>query len=180
MADTAAAVGGLVIAAILRGKISPNVDGAEDLLTSVVSELGTWAAELRATLERHQPLSGDALLAMRARPRPSWRDDPSTARQVSFPLDLGATEAECRGLTKGEASDRIDQLLAVRDGQHVGASRGDAPRPADTPARSAAEAPAPPAAAASPSGSTMMVAVLGVGAVFAGILIAAVLVWVAG
>lgn len=46
----------------------------------------------------------------------AWRDDPMSDRQRAYLLDLGAKPASLNGITKGEASDRIDRLLALRDG----------------------------------------------------------------
>lgn len=46
-------------------------------------------------------------------PEPSddWRDDPASARQLSYLADLGASANQMRGITKGEASELIDELL---------------------------------------------------------------------
>lgn len=44
----------------------------------------------------------------------SWQDDPITVRQLTFLIDLGETEENCRTFTKGTASKRIDELLYQR------------------------------------------------------------------
>ena len=44
--------------------------------------------------------------------KPSWRNDPATAGQVALLTNLGEPEAECHGLTKAEASERIARLNA--------------------------------------------------------------------
>ncbi len=121
--------------ALADGEVSPEE----------VGELRGWIASLRETLAGTSQPTGDAWLAMRA--RPSWRDEPSTARQVSFLLDLGATEAECRGLTKGKASDRIDELLALREQRR-------APPPPSGPAQAPAAPPRATPAVAPPPAST--------------------------
>lgn len=55
--------------------------------------------------------TGDEYLAIPPSRRPSWKNDPATDKQVSFLLDLGESERACRGLTKGQASARISELL---------------------------------------------------------------------
>lgn len=44
--------------------------------------------------------------------RPSWHDDPATERQIEYICNLGGQVRS--GMTKGEASELIDQLLTAR------------------------------------------------------------------
>lgn len=84
------------------------------------SELVSWAEKLGEPTPAAAPAAakpavtnktGDEYLAMPPSRRPSWKSDPATAKQIDFLLDLGESERACRGLTKGEASARIDTLL---------------------------------------------------------------------
>ena len=44
-----------------------------------------------------------------------WKTDPATPKQLSYLADLGATPSMMRGLTKGKASEMIEDLQEIRD-----------------------------------------------------------------
>ncbi len=112
-----------------------------------LDELRATTEKLRDCLKSASEPTGDDWLAMSA--RPSWRADPSTRRQIEFLLDLGASEDQCRGLTKGAASDLIDALLTQRDGRRT---NSPATRAA-TPALEVGQT--PPGASRSPIGTVL-------------------------
>jgi hypothetical protein len=79
-------------------------------------------ASSRSTVSQQQ--TGDQYLAIPKSRRPSWKNDPATAKQIAFLLDLGESERACRGLTKGEASSRIDALLQTEREERHGSYDG--------------------------------------------------------
>jgi len=64
--------------------------------------------------------SGDQYLKCPVSVRPTWRNDPATAKQVAFLIELGDSEEDCRCMTKGQASNRIESLLESRDSRRGG------------------------------------------------------------
>lgn len=68
---------------------------------------GRWMKDFRADAGRRY--------SENAKNEITWRDHPPTGRQLEFLSELGASKSQCANLTKGTASDLIEQLLDKRD-----------------------------------------------------------------
>jgi polyhydroxyalkanoate synthesis regulator phasin len=53
-------------------------------------------------------------------PNTKWRDDPITEKQIRFLEELGAPRRKTKGLTKGQASKLIDELLEQQNSEGGG------------------------------------------------------------
>ena len=72
-----------------------------------------WSEKRKASMPVPVPRSSPTIQSITI--SRDWKTDPMSDRQRSFLHDLGASSSQMRGLTKGQASNLIDQLLEQRD-----------------------------------------------------------------
>lgn len=74
--------------------------------TAEISDLFVWCEEIASQAGEDEMIEN-----RRTAPASDWRRDPVTDAQFSYLVNLGVPEPEIRQMTKGEASQRINQLV---------------------------------------------------------------------